>query len=129
MEEYTEETIKRFENPQHAGEIQKTDAVGQVGNPKCGDVMKVYLKVNDEGVIEKAKFKTYGCIAAIASSDKICELIEGKTIDEALNIEEKEIVKGLGDLPPVKYHCSLLGIQALKEAIENYREKHSARRE
>ncbi len=125
MTEYTEETIKRFEDPKHAGKIEETTAVGQVGNTMCGDVMKVYLEIDEDKTIKKARFKTYGCIAAIASSDKICELVEGKTTDEALKITEKQVIKELGDLPPLKHHCSLLGLKALKKAIRNHEEKHS----
>jgi len=117
---YSKKTLKRFKNPEFAGEIKNPDAVGQVGNPLCGDVMKIFLKVKDN-VIKDIRFKTYGCIAAIASSDMMCELAKGKTIDEALKIKPDDIVNGLGKMPPIKYHCSILGTQALKKAIENYK--------
>jgi len=120
MKMYSEKILNHFKNPKFAGEIKNPDAVGQVGNPRCGDVMKIFLKVN-EGVIKDIKFKTFGCIAAIAASDMMCELAKGKTIDEALKIKPQDIVNGLGKMPPIKYHCSILGTQALKKAIENYR--------
>lgn len=122
MKEYSEKTIKRFEEPEYTGEIENPDAVGEAGNPKCGDVLKVFLKIED-GVIKKARFKTYGCIAAIATSDELCELVEGKTLEKALEVTSDEISEKLGELPDVKYHCSLLGTEALKDAIENYKEE------
>jgi len=117
---YSKKILKHFQNPKFAGEIKNPDAVGQEGNPRCGDVMKIFLKVKDN-IIKDIKFKTFGCIAAIAASDMMCELAKGKTIDEALKIKPDDIVKGLGKMPPIKYHCSILGTQALKNAIENYR--------
>ncbi len=117
---YSKKTLKRFKSPEFAGEIKNPDAVGQEGNPRCGDVMKIFLRVKDN-VIKDIKFKTFGCIAAIASSDMMCELAKGKTIDEALKIKPEDIVNGLGKMPPIKFHCSILGTQALKKAIENYR--------
>ena len=117
---YSEKVLKHFKNPKFAGEIKNPDAVGQVGNPRCGDVMKIFLKVKDN-IIKDIKFKTFGCIAAIAASDMMCELAKGKTIDEALKIKPDDIVNGLGKMPPIKYHCSILGTQALKKAIENYK--------
>ena len=117
---YSEKTLKRFKNPEFAGEIENPDAVGQEGNPRCGDVMKIFLKVKNN-VITDIKFKTYGCVAAIASSDMMCELAKGKTIDEALKIKAEDIVNGLGKMPPIKYHCSILGTEALRKAIEDYR--------
>lgn len=117
---YSEKTLKRFKSPEFAGEIKNPDAIGQEGNPLCGDVMKIFLEVKDD-IIKDIKFQTYGCIAAIASSDMMCELAKGKTIDEALEIKPQDIVNGLGHMPPIKYHCSILGIQALRKAIENYK--------
>jgi len=116
---YSEKILRHFKNPKFAGEIKNPDAVGQVGNPRCGDVMKIFLKVKDN-IIKNIKFKTFGCIAAIAASDMMCELAKGKTLDKALKIKADDIVKGLGKMPPIKYHCSILGTQALKKAIENY---------
>jgi len=117
---YSEKILRHFKNPKFAGEIKNPDAVGQVGNPRCGDVMKIFLKVKDN-IIKNIKFKTFGCIAAIAASDMMCELAKGKTLDKALKIKADDIVKGLGKMPPIKYHCSILGTQALKKAIENYK--------
>ena len=117
---YTEKTIKHFREPKFAGEIKDADAVGEVGNVRCGDVMKMFIKVKN-GIIKDIKFQTYGCIAAIASSDAMCELAVGKTLDEAIKITFKDVVKELDDLPQIKYHCSVLGTAALKKAIENYK--------
>jgi len=116
---YTEKTIKHFRDPKFAGVIENPDAVGEVGNIKCGDVMKMFLKV-ENNVIKDIKFQTYGCIAAIASSDVMCELALGKTLDEASKITFKDVIKELDDLPQIKFHCSVLGTAALKKAIENY---------
>ena len=121
---YSKKTIKHFKKPKFAGEMKNADAVGEVGNIKCGDVMKIFLEVKN-GIIKNIKFQTYGCIAAIASTDVICELAKGKTLEEAEKITYKDILKELGDLPMIKYHCSVLGTQALKKAIENYRKKTS----
>ncbi|MBN2420875.1 iron-sulfur cluster assembly scaffold protein [Candidatus Woesearchaeota archaeon] len=120
---YSEKTLNRFRKPKFSGEMKKADAVGEVGNFKCGDIMRIYLKVKNN-IITDIKFKTYGCVAAIASTDMICELIKGKTIDEANKLTSKEVVKKLGDMPAVKIHCSVLGLNALKEAIGNYKKKH-----
>jgi len=119
---YSKETIKRFRNPKNSGEIPNADAIGEVGNMKCGDVMKIFLKIKDNQ-IKDIKFQTYGCIAAIASSDMMCELAKGKTLNQVLKIKHTDIVKGLEKVPPIKIHCSVLGTQALKKAIENYHEK------
>lgn len=117
---YSKEILKRFTNPKFVGEMKDADGVGEVGNFKCGDVMKVYLKIkNDE--IKDIKFETYGCVAAIASTDMMCELVKGKTLDEAYKMSNQEIVDGLKDVPPIKIHCSILGTRALRNAIENYR--------
>ena len=119
---YTEKTIRHFRDPKFAGEIKNPDAVGEVGNARCGDVMKMFIKV-ENGLIKDIKFQTYGCIAAIASSDVMCELAIGKTLDGALKITFKEVIKELDDLPQIKYHCSVLGTAALKKAIQNYKKK------
>ncbi len=119
---YTKETMERFLNPKHFGEMKDANAVGRVGNPKCGDQMTVYLKIED-GKIKNASFQTLGCAAAIATSDVICEMITGKTIKEALSITEKEMIEKLEKLPAVKVHCSSLAISGLKKAIEDYEEK------
>jgi len=120
---YTQKIIKRFEKPRFAGEIKNADAVGQVGNMKCGDVMKVFLKVKNDKIVD-VKFKTYGCIAAIAASDAMCELAKGKTLENAKKITYKDIIKKMGgEVPQIKVHCSILGTQALTKAIENYEGK------
>jgi len=120
---YSKKVIECFRKPKFSGEIKNPDAVGEEGNIKCGDVMKIYLKVN-KGVIKDIKFQTYGCVAAIASSDALCKLAKGKTLDQALKLSHKDIIKELGgELPLIKHHCSVLGIQALKKAIKNYKEK------
>ncbi len=121
-EDYSEETIDRFQDPEYTGEIEDPDATGKAGNPQCGDVLKVSLKI-ENGIIKKARFKTYGCIAAIASSDELCEMLEGKTIEEAEKITGKDISQELGELPPVKHHCSILGTEALQNALENYKKE------
>lgn len=118
---YAEKIIKRFRNPKFAGEIKNPDAVGEVGNKKCGDVMKIYLKVKNNKITE-IKFKTYGCIAAISASDAMCELAKGKTLAQAEKIIFKDIIKKMGgDIPALKVHCSVLGTEALKKAIGDYR--------
>jgi|TARA_B100001971_G_C17670217_1_gene277182 nitrogen fixation NifU-like protein len=119
---YTEKTIKHFRTPKFAGEMKDADAVGEVGNIKCGDVMKMFLKVEDN-VIKDIKFQTYGCIAAIAASDVMCQIAKGKTLDDASKITFKDVIKELDDLPQIKIHCSVLGTAALKKAIENYKGK------
>jgi nitrogen fixation protein NifU and related proteins len=120
---YSKEVMKRFTNPKYAGEIKNADAVGQEGNVKCGDIMKIFLKIDDNCKIKDIKFQTYGCMAAIAASDAMCELAKGKTLDQALKIKFSDIVKELKDLPKIKVHCSVLGTKALKNAIENYKKR------
>ena len=121
---YSKKALQHFQNPKFAGEINNPDGVGEVGNIKCGDIMRVFIKVENNKIVD-IKFKTYGCVAAIASSDVLCKLAKGKTIEEALKITDKQIVKELGNLPPVKLHCSVLGMNALRKAIENYKKKKS----
>jgi nitrogen fixation protein NifU and related proteins len=117
---YTKETMERFLNPQHMGFMDDANGIGEVGNPRCGDQMKVYIKV-EKGKIKKASFQTLGCVAAIATSDVICEMVIGKTLEEALEITEKEMIKRLKKLPSVKIHCSSLAIEGLKKAIDDYK--------
>ncbi len=117
---YSKTVIDRFQNPRNAGGMHGANAIGQVGNAACGDIMKMYLKINDNGVIENAKFKTFGCCAAIASTDMACDLIKGKTIDEALKVTNKDVLKLLGELPPHKIHCSLMAEESIRAAIEDY---------
>ena len=116
---YSKKTLKRFQNPKFAGEIKNPDAVGQEGNVTCGDIMKIFLKI-DKCIIKDIKFQTYGCIAAIASSDAMCELVKGKSLKESLKIKPMDITKKLGNLPVIKVHCSVLGTKALKNAIDSY---------
>jgi len=119
---YTEKVMDHFENPRNVGEIPDADGVGQVGNPTCGDIMKIYLKIN-ENVIEDVKFKTFGCGAAIATSSMVTEMVKGKTLDEATKISNKMVAEALGGLPPKKMHCSNLAADALQAAIEDYKAK------
>lgn len=119
---YTDKVMDHFENPRNVGEIADADGVGQVGNPTCGDIMKIYLKI-DNDVITDIKFKTFGCGAAIATSSMVTEMAKGKTIEEALRLSNKAVAEALGGLPPKKMHCSNLAADALHAAIDNYREK------
>ena len=120
---YSDKVMDHFMNPRNVGEIENADAVGQVGNPKCGDIMKMYLKIED-GVIVDVKFKTFGCGSAIATSSMATEMIMGKTIEEALNLSNRAVAEALDGLPPVKMHCSVLAEQAVKSAIYNYAQKN-----
>lgn len=120
---YSEKVIEEFSNPQNVGEIENADGVGLVGSESCGDIMKLFIKV-ENGVIVDAKFKTFGCGAAIASSSVATQMIKGKTIDEALAITNKQVIEKLGGLPPVKIHCSVLAEEALKAALEDYKKKN-----
>lgn len=125
---YSDKVIEHYENPQNVGSFDKNDpsvATGMVGAPACGDVMKLQLKIDDQGVIEDAKFKTYGCGSAIASSSLITEWVKGKTLDEAAAIKNTEIAEELA-LPPVKIHCSILAEDAVKAAISDYKAKQTA---
>jgi len=119
---YSDEVMDHFRNPRNVGFIEDADGIGKVGNPVCGDIMELTIKVED-GIIEDAKFRTFGCGAAIATSSMVTELVKGKNIEEALEISNKAVVEALGGLPPVKLHCSVLAEQALKSAIEDYRKK------
>lgn len=116
---YSEKVMDHFANPRNVGEMLEADGTGEVGNPKCGDIMKMYIKVKDN-VITDVKFKTFGCGAAIATSSMATELIKGKTIDEALKLTNKTVMEALDGLPPVKIHCSVLAEQAIKSAIADY---------
>lgn len=116
---YNEKVMDHFTNPRNVGEVQDADGVGQVGNPTCGDIMKISIKVED-GKIVDCKFKTFGCGAAVATSSMVTELVIGKTIEEAQQITNKMVAEELGGLPPVKMHCSNLAADALKKAIANY---------
>lgn len=125
---YSEKLIDHYENPRNVGSMNKSDAdvgTGLVGAPACGDVMKLQIKVNDEGIIEDAKFKTFGCGAAMASSSLVTEWIKGRSVDFAENVTNKEIAEHLS-LPPVKIHCSLLAEEAVKAAVADYKSKQAA---
>ena len=124
---YSDKVIDHYENPRNVGSFDKDDigvGTGMVGAPACGDVMKLQIKVNDSGIIEDAKFKTYGCGSAIASSSLVTEWLKGKTLDQAATIKNTEIAEHLA-LPPVKIHCSILAEDAIQAAIDDYRKKHS----
>ncbi len=121
---YSKEVLKRFTEPKNYGKVDNPDGIGTVGNPRCGDVMEVSFKLKNRK-IEDIKFQTFGCIAAIAASDVLCELAKGKTISEAKKISNRDILKKLKGLPLIKLHCSVLGEEALKKAIEDYEEKVS----
>jgi nitrogen fixation NifU-like protein len=116
--------MEHFRNPRNVGEIPDADGVGNVGNPVCGDIMRLYIKVGAGEVITDAKFKTFGCGAAIATSSMVTELVRGKTIQEALNISNRAVAEALGGLPKIKMHCSVLAEQALRGAINDYLTKH-----
>ncbi len=122
---YTEQVMDHFINPRNVGEIEDASGVGEVGNAKCGDIMRFYIKVENDVIID-VKFKTFGCGAAIATSSRATEMVKGKTIDEALKITNKMVADSLGGLPPVKLHCSVLAEEALHAAIADYRAKHLA---
>ena len=120
---YTEKVLDHFSNPRNMGEIEGANGVGMVGNAKCGDIMQMFIKVNDDEIIEEVGFKTFGCGAAIATSSMATEMIKGKSIDEALSLTNSAVVEALEGLPPVKIHCSVLAEEAVKSAIEDYRKR------
>jgi nitrogen fixation NifU-like protein len=119
---YSEKVMDHFNNPRNVGEIPDASGVGNVGNPICGDVMRMYIKVEDNIIVD-AKFKTFGCGAAIATSSMVTEMVKGKTIDEALGISNRAVAEALGGLPPVKMHCSVLAEEALRSALADYYKK------
>jgi len=120
---YNQTVMDHFMNPRNMGDLKDADGIGEVGAAACGDIMKISLKIKD-GIIEDARFKTFGCGSAIASSSMATELIKGRSIDEAMNFSNQEVVDALGGLPPVKNHCSVLAEEALKAALKNYLRKH-----
>lgn len=125
---YSEKVLDHYENPRNVGSFDKGDGnigTGMVGAPACGDVMKLQIRVNDSGIIEDARFKTYGCGSAIASSSLVTEWVKGKTLDEALEIKNAAIAEELA-LPPVKIHCSILAEDAIKAAVKDYKDKHGS---
>jgi len=123
---YSEKVMEHFRNPRNVGEIPNADGVGTVGNPVCGDMMTIYIKVKDNR-IKDIKFKTFGCGAAVATSSMITELAKGKTLEDALKITRKDVADSLGGLPPIKMHCSNLAADALHEAINDYHKKQEAK--
>lgn len=126
MMEYTDKVMENFQNPKNVGELEDANGVGQVGSPACGDIMKMYLKINDDGIVEDAKFKTFGCGAAIATSSMATEMIKGKSIEEAAKLKNSEVVEALGGLPSEKIHCSVLAAEAIQAAIEDYHKNKEA---
>ncbi len=121
---YNEKVMEVFKNPQHMGEVENYNAIGTVGNEVCGDIMQITMRINDDGIIEDAKFKTFGCAAAVASSSTATGMIIGKTIDEALKVTNKQVVTELEGLPPQKIHCSVLAEDAIRAAIDYYEQNH-----
>ena len=120
---YSEKVMDHFQNPRNVGKIENADGVGEVGNAKCGDIMKIYLKI-DDGIITDVKFNTFGCASAIATSSMATELIKGKPVSEALKLTNPAVVEALDGLPPVKIHCSVLAEEAVKAAVKDYYDKN-----
>lgn len=125
---YTEKVLDHFRNPRNMGKIENPDGIGKVGNPVCGDVMCIYIKVENDVIVD-CKFETFGCVAAIATSSILTELAKGKTLDSALKISNKDVAEKLGGLPTTKMHCSLLAEDGLRSAINDYRKKSSPDKE
>lgn len=119
---YSEKVMDHFRHPRNVGDMPDADGVGKVGNPVCGDIMELYIKVEDETIVD-AKFQTFGCGAAIATSSMVTEMVKGKKIDDALGISNAMVAEALGGLPPIKMHCSVLAEEALKSAIDDYNKK------
>lgn len=119
---YSEKVLEHFRNPKNMGRIENADGIGKVGNPVCGDVMYIYIKVENDRIVD-CKFETFGCAAAIATSSMITEMVKGKTLEEASKITNRQVAEALDGLPPVKYHCSLLAEEGIKAAIEDYLKK------
>ena len=122
---YSEKVIEHFNNPRNVGEIENPSGVGTVGNAKCGDIMRMYLDIDENGIINDVKFKTFGCGAAVATSSMATELVKGKTIEEALKVTNKAVAEALDGLPPAKVHCSLLAEEAIQSALWDYAEKNN----
>ncbi len=119
---YNDKVRDYFLNPRNVGALENPDAVGEVGNTTCGDVMKIYLKIEDERIVD-ISFETYGCAAAIATSSIATEMVKGKTLDEAVQLKNRDVIQALGELPPEKIHCSVLAEEAIKAAVEDYRKR------
>ena len=130
---YSEKVMELFRNPKNMGSIKDADGIGTVGNPQCGDVMKIYMKIGknkqNQDVIKNIKVETFGCVAALTSSSILTEMAKGKTVGYALSITKDEVAKKLGGLPPIKYHCSVLAVDALRSAIEDYQKKAKNKRD
>lgn len=122
---YSEKVMDHFNNPRNVGEIEEASGVGTVGNAKCGDIMRMYLDIDEAGIIRDVKFKTFGCGAAVATSSMATELVKGKTIEEAMQVTNKAVMEALDGLPPVKVHCSLLAEEAIHAALWDYAEKNN----
>ncbi len=121
---YSEKVMEHFSCPHNMGELKDANAIGEVGNAKCGDIMRMFLKIEDD-IIKDASFKTFGCCAAIASSSVATDLVKGKSVEEALSIKNSDVVEQLDGLPPVKVHCSVLAEEAIRKAIENYKNEQN----
>ena len=121
---YSEKVMDHFQNPRNVGEMENPSGVGTVGNAKCGEIMRMYLDIDENGIIKEAKFKTFGCGAAVATSSMATELVAGKTVQEALEVTNKAVMEALDGLPPVKVHCSLLAEQAIHAALWDYAQKN-----
>ena len=121
---YSEKVMDHFEHPRNVGEIENASGVGTVGNAKCGDIMRIYLDIDDDGIIRDVKFKTFGCGAAIATSSMTTEMIKGKTVDEALAVTNRQVVDALGGLPAHKLHCSVLAEESIKSAVKDYYDRN-----
>ena len=120
---YSEKVLDHFQNPRNMGEIEGWNGTGMVGNAKCGDIMQMFIRVNDDGIIEDVGFKTFGCGAAVATSSMATEMIKGRSIDEALQLSNSAVVEALEGLPPVKIHCSVLAEEAVKAAVDDYHKR------
>ena len=123
MEGYSEKVMDHFMNPRNVGTIEKADGIGEVGNPRCGDIMRMYISVKNNKITD-IKFQTFGCGAAVATSSMVTEMVKGKTLEEALEITNREVAEALDGLPPIKMHCSNLAEQAIKAAIDDYKKKN-----
>ncbi len=121
---YSEKVVEFFMHPRNMGRLDPADGVGEVGNPRCGDVMKIYIQVRDNR-IDDIRFETFGCAAAIATSSMITEMVKGKTLEEALGVSNKDVLDALGGLPPEKIHCSLLAEEGIRAAVEDYRKRQT----
>ncbi len=121
---YSDKVMDHFNNPRNVGEIENASGVGTVGNPTCGDIMRIYLDIDDDGIIQDVKFKTFGCGAAVATSSMATELVKGKSVQEAMEVTNKAVMEALDGLPPVKVHCSLLAEEAIHAALWDYAQKN-----